>query len=244
MLKSKVLENMKRIWKSPMAFARRAVSKLIIDPLRYGTANGYDAARYWDDRLRRYGISMKGPGDEGLTEEQNMRSYEEAKEIFMEVFRSLANDFSSYNVLEVGTGGGFYTRLLWDLGVRSFTGVDITDALFSYHRLNFPGYNFIKQDVTTAPLEGKYELVVIIDVLEHIVEKGKLEFALKNIASALKPGGDIVIGPVAAVSAKHLYYVRFWDKESILPYLPDCIVVSEKSFRNGTLLVLTKSETR
>ena len=65
-----------RFIKDPLGFIKRVFFKKFIGPKRYGQGNDYDAARYWEDRLSKYGdSSLKGVGDEGKSEEDNIREY-------------------------------------------------------------------------------------------------------------------------------------------------------------------------
>ena len=59
----------------PLSTLRRAASKLLTGPLKYRRGTGYDARRYWSDRFGRYGMSLRGPGNEGLSNDENRRLY-------------------------------------------------------------------------------------------------------------------------------------------------------------------------
>ena len=58
-----------RFKKDPLDFIRRALFKTIVGSRKYGKGNDYDATRYWHNRFSKYGQSLKGAGDEGLSEE-------------------------------------------------------------------------------------------------------------------------------------------------------------------------------
>jgi len=225
----------------PVGTLKRLVYKLSIEPRRYRTEGDYDAMRYWDDRFARYGASLRAVGDEGLSEERNASQYAQAAEVFENVLRQVhRGDFSQSRVLEIGPGSGFYTALLWNWGVRRYLGVDITDRFFPLLQQQHPGFDFLRADVTQDPLPGAFDLVIMIDVIEHIVTEEKLERALRSLDAALVPGGLLVIAPVMPVSGRHLFYVRFWSKEELQTYLPGFQFVSEVPFRDGSLAVLRK----
>lgn len=96
----------------PLGFFWRAIYKTVIAPVKYRGKGGYDAARYWGDRLAKYGTAMKGVGDEGLSEQDNRAMYERAGAAFLDLCRQEGIEFSSARVLEIGCGNGFYTQLL------------------------------------------------------------------------------------------------------------------------------------
>src|SRR5919106_779202 len=207
-----ILQNLRH---EPFSAIARGLNKKLLAPRRYSRGEGYDAARYWGDRFTRHGGSLKGPGDEGVSEEENRRQYEEAGKVFVEVCRSEGVDFPTARVLEIGSGSGFYTGLLAKLGVSDYTGLDITDILFSELGERFPKFEFVKQDITTHGVEGTFDLIVMIDVIEHIVEDQKLSSAMEHVKDALAPGGVFVLAPVMQKATGHLFYVRFWSLEEL-----------------------------
>ena len=240
--------------KNPFGLVRNVVQKGIIARLRYGHQQaGYDAARYWDDRLRKYGGSLRGVGDEGLSENDNARQYQEAAQAFRGLWQSLgltADQVATLRVLEVGTGTGFYTRLLHELGVRTYTGVDITDALFAQLQAELPTFRFQRADVTdvalTSALVGlnnlPYDLLIILDVIEHIVTDEKFAQAMATLDSCLRPGGKLIIAPLMAKAQKHLFYVRFWSFVELQRFLPSYRWGEPVAFRNSYLYVGQKPD--
>ncbi len=154
--------------KQPLAFIKRGFQKPIFGAFVYGKGDDYDASKYWHDRFSSYGVSFRAVGDEGFSEEENLRMYEEVAKIFIDVCQNQQIDFQNINVLEVGCGTGFYTKLLYELGVKKYLGVDITDVFFPALREKFPEFQFLKKDITKDTLELKFDLVVMIDVIEHM----------------------------------------------------------------------------
>jgi 2-polyprenyl-3-methyl-5-hydroxy-6-metoxy-1,4-benzoquinol methylase len=221
---------------------RRAVFKTVIGPRRYRTESGYDAQRFWSDRFRKYGTGLRGSGDEGLSEAQNELVYEQAGATLLDAIATAGVDLPTANVLDVGCGPGFFTDLLHSEGVASYTGVDITDELFVDLRGRFPDYRFVRKDVTSDALEGTFDLVVMIDVAEHIVDTAGFDRCLANLAGAVAPGGTLLIGPLLERSARHLFYVRFWSTQDVLRRLPAFEHLEDLPFRNGLLMVFRRPE--
>jgi len=204
-----------RFAKDPFGLIKRAFFKKIIGPLKYGKGNDYDAARYWDERLGKYGDNLKGAGDEGKSHEDNIQEYALDEKIFVEILKTLNLDFPNIRVLDIGCGTGFYADILQRLGVKDYTGLDITDRLFAQHRERFPEYKFIKKDITTEKVEGEYDLIIMIEVLEHIVNDDKLTFATENIKTCLADNGTFIISSIWEKGKKHMFYVRRWTLEEI-----------------------------
>jgi SAM-dependent methyltransferase len=240
---------MKTIWQAslsklrrdPVGFIHRAIFKTLIAPLKYRTKGGYDAARYWSDRFARYGPAMKGVGDEGLSERDNREIYESAGVTFLDLCRQEGIDFSTARVLEIGCGNGFYTQLLKEQGVRHYLGVDITDALFPLLMERFPGFRFIRRDVTAELLDGEFDLVLMIDVIEHIVSEEKLDFAMRNVQRCLAGNSRFLVAPVVDQGGRSLFYVRFWTIEDIKRRLSECQLDKPHPFRGSHLLIARKA---
>jgi SAM-dependent methyltransferase len=222
-----------------LGLVRRAFDKLVVGPIKYRSSDGYDARRYWDDRLSSYGMSLQGVGHEGLSETDNAEMYAEAGAIFRSLVRPLIGN-DSPRTLEVGCGVGFYTGQLHDLGVVDYTGLDITDALFGELHERFPTYDFVQGDITGSAVDGQYQLVLMIDVAEHIVTADRLSRAIENLKNATVPGGHVIIGPQFESGARHLFYVHFWSVDEVAVQFADWSPVFRQDYRGGKLLCFRK----
>jgi SAM-dependent methyltransferase len=224
----------------PLGFFWRAIYKTVIAPVKYRGKGGYDAARYWGDRFAKYGTALKGVGDEGLSEQDNRATYERAGAAFLDLCRQEGIEFSSARVLEVGCGNGFYTQLLMQQGVSRYMGVDITDALFPTLAKRFPDFKFIRQDVTSDLLDGKFDLIVMIDVIEHIVSEDKLDFAMGNVQRCLAESGSFFVAPVVEKARHSLFHLRFWTAADIARRLSECVVGATHPRPNSGLVIARK----
>lgn len=229
-----------RFIKDPFGFIKRVFYKTLIGPKKYGRADDYDAAGYWDDRLSKYGDSLRGVGDEGKSDADNIKEYIRDEQIFTDKLNSLNLDYKNIRVLDIGCGTGFYAEILRRLGVTDYTGIDITDALFDKHKANLPDFKFIKKDFTTEKHEGQYDLIIMIEVLEHIVNDDKFAFAVNNIKSCLAAGGVFIISSVWKTGGKHMFYVRKWTLEEIRKYFEDYKISPLLPFRSSNMISITK----
>lgn len=232
-----------KLKKDPVGFLKRLLQKGIIDRLTYGKANGdYDAARYWHNRLTKYGASLRGVGDEGFSEADNAHQYEEAAQTFLTTCQQLGLDFTQAHVLEIGPGTGFYTQQLATLGVQDCLAVDVTDAYFAQLQTQFPTFRFVRKDVTADAIEGRYDIIVMIDVIEHIVTDEKLTRCLATLDHCLADGGILLLAPIAPVGQKHLFYVRFWSLAEVAARLPQYHWEKSAPFRDGQLFIARKPQ--
>lgn len=233
-------EVLSKLRRHPVGTVVRGLQKTVLDRRRYGTGAGYDASRFWSDRFSRYGTSLKAAGDDGLSEAENRAMYAEAARVFTEVCLSEGVDFQNARVLEIGCGTGSYARVLQDLGVRSYVGVDITDVVFPELWKAYPDFEFVQRDITAEGVEGTFDLVFMIDVLEHIVEPDRLTRAMENVSDALAEEGVLVLAPLLEESRRHLYYVRFWSIEDIRARFPGYTIGEPRPFRMGNIVAIRK----
>lgn len=231
-----------KLTKDPLTTVRSVWRKGVVEPRQYGTPAGdYDARRYWSNRFARYNQSLRGPGDEGVSDEQNRREYQAAGEQFMALCRDLPLDYAGANVLEIGPGSGYYTELLHQLGVRRYTGLDIAGSLLPALAAQFAPYHFAQADVVRLPLDpaaARFDLIVIIDVIEHIVERQALAAALSGLGALLAPHGRLLLAPLMEASQRHLFYVHFWSEQDVAGCTPGLQVEAAAPFRQGRLVAL------
>jgi SAM-dependent methyltransferase len=158
-----------------------------------GEASGFDAERYWSERLHeRY--SLGGVGWLGLSESFNRWMYAVRRRAFRRAVTALP-DRHSARVLDVGSGTGFYIGLWMKAGVREITGCDLTRVAVERLRERFPGARFEQLDISTPspPLEGPFDAISAMDILFHIVDDDRYRQALRNLADLLAPAGILVL---------------------------------------------------
>ncbi len=226
----------------PVGFVKRAFFKTIIGPFKYGKDNGYNASQYWKDRFSKYGYNLQGAGDESISSEDNEKVNQSARDEFEAILKQENIDLSCSDILEIGVGSAFFTGVLFELGAQKLTGVDITDVLFNKHKEKFPDYIFLKLDITNDTVDGVYDLITMIDVVQHITEEAKVTAAMATIKNCLKPGGKFLIGPLETESQKHHFYVHIWSVEAIKHFFNDCSIDREIPFKGSTLLLIRKPE--
>ena len=100
-------------------------------------------------------------------------------------------------VLDAGSGFGQYVWFVYRLrGKHNVKGVDIKDKEIALCNRFFGGgrpggrMSFEGADLNTFSEPGAYDLVLCVDVLEHIEDDVRV---MKNLCGSLKPGGLMVI---------------------------------------------------
>lgn len=236
--------DLRRLWQSlrrnPFAVCSRIFSKLVTEPLRYRTNRGYDAATYWDDRLSAHGRANEGAGDHARAPQAVAAHREALLELMIDQCRNADLVPEEISMLDIGCGDGFYARGFSRYGIPNYHGVDITDALFDAHRQEFGRFRFTKLDVTEEPVPGEYDLVVMLYVIIHIVEREKLQRAMRHLAAAIKPGGIAIIAPVSGNSSRGLYYVHQWALSDLAPLFDSFSEVTPLPFGDEQILLVRK----
>ena len=148
---------------------------------------------YWERRLAESN-TLSGVGWLGLGEPFNRWMYRVRRWVFLRRIRPLLSG-SPADVLDVGTGSGFYIERWLELGAGSITGADLTDAAVGRLRQRFPAQRFVRMDIGSdgVPLEpGSFDAISAMDMLFHLTDDGAYERAIGNLAEMLRPGGLLV----------------------------------------------------
>jgi ubiquinone/menaquinone biosynthesis C-methylase UbiE len=104
-------------------------------------------------------------------------------------FRTLSNEIKiKGNVLEIGCGYGMCMHIL---GVKKYTGMDISNGFLKLARKLFPSAKFIRGDARRLDFKnGTFDFVFMFETIEHVPN---YELALKEVHRVLKKDGTFVI---------------------------------------------------
>ncbi len=120
-------------------------------------------------------------------------------------------------VLEVGCGTGANYPVLSETG-RYLVGLDLSDEALSYA----PHDPRVKGDGVNMPFQdGTFDLVVALDVLEHVVDDGALARELRRVT---RPGGRVLVFVPAfsflwGVQDELSHHVRRYTRKTLLNVL-------------------------
>ncbi len=155
---------------------------------------------FWEERLAE-DWTETGVGYRALGRPFNSWMYRVRREVFGAAVAGLPTDPRGADVLDVGSGTGFYVQIWRGLGARSVTGSDLTQAAVDRLRTRFPDIAFHRLDISkpfppppSRPLapdlpSAGYDLVSCMDVLFHITDDEGHRTAIRNLAALTKPGG-------------------------------------------------------
>src|SRR2546423_3693929 len=146
----------------------------------------------------------------------------ELNAVRVEYFRAVFNGFGGKRVLDVGCGGGLLAEALATEGAR-VTGIDPSERSLSAARdhaqragLAIDYRRGTAEHVKTAGLDGTYDLVFAVDVLEHVDD---LDRTLAGVAAVLAPGGGLGFLTHNRTIAGFLQVV--WDEEYVQHIMPE-----------------------
>jgi len=102
----------------------------------------------------------------------------------------LVRPYLGPEVLEVGAGDGTFTEML--VGADRVVATDLSPRCVTRLRERFAGrgVDVLEADVASSAASGRYDSVVLINVLEHVEDDG---LAVKQLAAALRPGGCLIL---------------------------------------------------
>jgi SAM-dependent methyltransferase len=151
---------------------------------------------YWEDRLHKI-KGLEGVGFKKLGPSFNKWAYRVRKKVFLKQVKMLPATIASANVLDIGSGTGFYIQNWRELQAANITGVDIAPTSVANLKQTFPNSHFFQSDIGDPAFNktgqyATYDLVSAMDVLFHIVDDERFEQAIANIASIIKPGGYFI----------------------------------------------------
>ena len=170
-------------------------------------SQAFNPDNYWEDRLHKIS-GLEGVGFKKLGMSFNKWAYKVRKQVFLKQVKLLDIKFSEANVLDIGSGTGFYIQTWQDIGVKNITGVDITPTSVTNLKKIFPTHSFFQSDIGDTHFNqsgqyGSFDLISAMDVLFHIVDDNRFEQSITNISSILKSGGYFI------------YSDNFLNKETI-----------------------------
>lgn len=104
--------------------------------------------------------------------------------------------FNNLKILDLGCGGGLVSEGLYELGAK-VTGIDFVDENIRVAKIHAEQKKFkidyIVKDFETKNINSKFDVIVIFEVLEHLVDWQKF---IKKIKFNLKKDGVLIISTI------------------------------------------------
>lgn len=149
----------------------------------------------WDASIGS-GIEYACTGCAGVGRQYNRWLYRVRAARFRAFVRRSGIDPARLNILDAGSGTGFYIDQWKQLGASRLQALDFSQASVDWLRRRYPGLPVHQQDLASPRPnlpEGPFDVISAIDVLFHIVDDDDYSRALANLAAWLKPGGILLL---------------------------------------------------
>lgn len=154
----------------------------------------FDAKTYWEERLRA-NYSVCGVGHMGLGKHYNDWLYKVRRQVFFRTVNKLSLPWRNTEVMDVGSGTGFYIDCWKALQVKTIVGSDLTQIAVNNLMQRFPNDKFLQLDIgdeIDISTVSTFQVISAFDVLFHIADDTRYQRALKNIYNLLQPGGYFI----------------------------------------------------
>jgi SAM-dependent methyltransferase len=177
----------------------------ILDPIRQGFH--YSPRRYWNDRFRR-DQTLRAAGDRRVSAAENAEAYAADWRTLEAVLPP------ARNVLEIGPGTGYYTaRLIRYYRYLEVSCLEVSDTAAA--RLRGRGVEVICGDISAFKPARSWDLVLMIEVVQHIVTRRQFERAMQNLHLLL--AGDLIMGALTdGRSRRTSFHVHQWTAEDVM----------------------------
>jgi SAM-dependent methyltransferase len=189
----------------------------------------YQPSAYWEDRARRF--AGEGAGLAAVCAYGMPEFYNRAIQLEQRLaLRPWLDVKPGTRVLDVGCGVGRWSRLLAARGAR-VTGVDLSPTMIAQaqRRAAAAGLaercSFRVEDLSKLELEGQFDVVLGVTVLQHILDPELLRAAVRGMTARLAPGGRMILleaAPAAPVDRCDSTVFQARRRDVYLELFRDC----------------------
>jgi SAM-dependent methyltransferase len=156
----------------------------------------FDPQTYWEKRLKS-NTGLTGVGYTLVGEHYNKWAYKIRKHVFNKIVTKNLKNLTNADILDIGSGSGFYIDEWLTYHPNSITGIDITEIAVSRLSEKYPELKFHTLDIsdltaTQQTLKQKFHTISCMDVLFHIVDDEKYKLTFQSVAHLLDNGGYFI----------------------------------------------------
>lgn len=152
---------------------------------------------YWEQRARRY--AGEGAGLAAVCSYGMPTFYNALIDLCQRLaLRRWLRRAAGSRVLDVGCGVGRWSCRLAACGAQ-VTGIDVSPTMIEEARRRSEAQglraqcHFVLQNLTTLEVDQRFDLVLSVTVLQHILDTAALRAALQNMVAHLAEGGRLIL---------------------------------------------------
>jgi ubiquinone/menaquinone biosynthesis C-methylase UbiE len=189
----------------------------------------YSPSLYWEDRARRFAAERAGLAavcSYGMPEFYNRAIHWEQR-LALAPWLKVG---SGIRVLDVGCGVGRWSRLLAARGA-AVTGVDLSPTMIAEARRRADAERVAQRcrfqvgDLSNLDVGERFDLVLGVTVLQHILDPAQFRAAFRAMARHLAPGGRMILleaAPAAAATRCDSTVFRARHRDVYLEMIREC----------------------
>jgi len=174
----------------------------------------FDPADYWEKRLSK-NPNLQGTGHRAFSQEYNQWIYRSQRDCLNHLIQKYNVRFEGKNILDIGSGYGYYIEYFLEKSPLSISGVDITETSINFLKQKFPNISFNKLDISEPipVFDKRFDFISSISVMIHIVDDDRFVTAIKNMCNLLSSDGYILLSDSFRKSLlPHVKHVKLRDK--------------------------------
>ncbi len=152
----------------------------------------FDPSEYWEERHRVFHDSHKAVGHTGISAEANAEQYELKLRLILDAIERHSGSRRGKTLLDAGCGIGLLTRRFVEAGF-SVVGADFCATAIERAVSEGIDAEFVVSPLATLELGRRFDVVVAIDVLLHVVDEEVWTQTLSALARHLSEDGLLVI---------------------------------------------------
>ena len=151
-----------------------------------------DISQHYDERAVQFGKSIRA------CHYHSERSFRQRQKAILSFFKNLRGK----KILDVGCGPGLFTQ---PFSPGNFlVGVDLSEAMLRWARSSLKA---VRSEAELLPFKkGSFDVVLAVEILQHLSDP---EIFIKELASSLRPGGELILSAINQASLLHQLLVPF-----------------------------------